>query len=421
MYWSDLNNKTIGIWGMGREGLSARAAIESHCSNSCISEISESDLSVLDKCDILIKSPGVSLYRPEIQNLIRRGIPVISGTNLFFANRPDNAKIIAVTGTKGKSTTSSLLAHTLKTLGQRVLLGGNIGRPLLDFVDEPADLIVAELSSYQCADFVGQPDIGILVNLYPEHLQWHGSHDRYYADKFNMIRQCHQKILNGSDPRTRDLAAGLSATWFNHATGFHLEQDGFYRGRDRLFGRSDLNLVGDHNAENACAVLTAVALLGFNPIDCQTAFRTFSALPHRLQTIGQKDGITYVDDSISTTPETAVAALKALYCGQKIVLIAGGLDRGQDYTVLLDCLAEHPDDLYLVTLPDTGTRLCAQAQNRHLRVSPTSDMPTAVDMARHLLPAGGIVILSPAAPSYNLYRNFEERGADFARWALSDP
>ena len=418
MYWSDLEHKAVAIWGMGREGLAARSALEKHCRDITIFEVSESDLSALNRCDVLIKSPGVSLYRPEIQNLIGRGIPVTSSTNLFFANRNPKACVIAVTGTKGKSTTSSLLAHTLTSLGKKVILGGNIGRPLLDFVDKSADFVVAELSSYQCADLKGRPDIGVLVNLYPEHLQWHGTHDQYYADKLNMIRQCRQIVLNATDARTTDLRKDIGAVRFNDPNGFHVENKGFYRGAIRLFDRANLNLIGDHNAENACAVLTVIERLGLDPVACRTAFETFCALPHRLQTIGTRDGITYVDDSISTTPETAVAALCALNRGQRITLIAGGLDRGQDYTVLLDYVARYPDTICLVTLPDTGERLSAGALARNLRVIQASDMASAVASAQKITPAGGMIVLSPAAPSYNQYRNFEERGADFKKRAL---
>ncbi len=417
MYWHSFNNQTIGIWGMGREGKAARAALDRHYPDATVIEIDESNVSDISRCNILIKSPGVSLYRPEIQEAVQKGIIVTSGTNLFFANKNPQTTVIAITGTKGKSTTSALLAHTLKHLGQSVRLGGNIGVPLLDLVDEPADYVVAELSSYQCADLAGKPDIGVLVNLYPEHVQWHGTHDKYYDDKWHMMRQAIRTVVNGTNPMAVAGAADLDAAFFNTPTDIHVKDNRFWNGTVPLFPTTTLPLPGLHNAENACAVLTVIQLLGLSLMHCAGAFQTFHALPHRLQTLGTKDGITYVDDSISTTPETAIAALKAIDKGQPITLIAGGLDRGQDYTELAAYLGNHKDRMRLVTLPDTGKRLADMTQPQGVETSLTSDMPTAVSVAQHMTPPGGTILLSPAAPSYNLYRNFEDRGDDFKRWS----
>ena len=233
-----------------------------------------------------------------------------------------------------------------------------------------------------------------------------------------MIEQSRQPVLNQKDDRTHTFATDLTATWFNDTAGIHLQDGTFYDGQTPLFAREMLPLIGEHNAENACAVLTVIKLLRFDLTACASAFQTFQALPHRLQTIGSQNDITYVDDSISTTPETAIAGLKALYHGQDITLIAGGLDRGQDFTELVHFMALHKEKMRLVTLPDTGKRLAAEASQHGIEVNPTSDMPTAVSVAQHITPNGGTILLSPAAPSYNLYPNFEARGDDFKRWAF---
>ncbi|MDY6407659.1 MAG: UDP-N-acetylmuramoyl-L-alanine--D-glutamate ligase [Pseudomonadota bacterium] len=411
MLWTNLENKTIGIWGMGREGLSVKTALLKHVPHAKIVEIGEDTTDKISGCDILFKSPGVSLYRSEIQKALQNGIWVSSGTNLFFANKSPKTRVIAVTGTKGKSTTSALLAHTLKKYKRTVLLGGNIGKPLIDFVDEAPDFVVAELSSYQCADLRGTPDIGILTNLFPEHLQWHQTHENYYRDKWHLIDRCHLVLLNYQDPRTQTFPAPKNTIWFNDPHHIHIKDDTFYDGQCPLLRTQRLPLIGHHNAENACAVLTALRALNF---DIKKAdFSDFKALPHRLQILGTKEGITYVDDSISTTPETAIAALKALPPQTPITLIAGGFDRGQDYRELAYFLSENKDLMRLVTLPDTGKRLADLAQTAGVQTSLTSDMPTAVNIAKHLTPTGGIILLSPAAPSYNLYKNFEARGLDF--------
>lgn len=414
MYWKNLNNKCIGIWGMGKEGQSAKAALLKHSTPKKIIEICEENVSDIMGCDVIIKSPGVSLYRNEIAKAKKHGVIITSGTNLFFANKNPNTKIIAVTGTKGKSTTSSLLAHTLKHLGTKTVLGGNIGLPLIDLVDISADYIVAELSSYQCADLIGKPDIGILVNLYPEHLPWHTSHDRYYQDKLNMLLQSKIKILNAKDDRT--FSYTNSDHRFEEAIYYNdtIHSDGmfFYNSSEKLFPCSSLNLTGEHNQKNACAVLTVIKELGFSLVGCEEAFKTFCALPHRLQIIKKHNGITFVDDSISTTPETALAALKAFENNTNISLIIGGENRGQDFSELITYIKNH-SHIHLITMPDTGKIAQETAKKFGVPFYPADTMQEAVQVAVTLSKPGGVVLLSPAAPSYNRYRNFEERGTDF--------
>ena len=385
MFWNSLKDKKIAIWGMGCEGQAIQKALIQHIPSAHLKEITEDNISSLFSCDILIKSPGISLYRPEIQRAKRLGIFVTSGTNIFMSNKNPTTKLIAITGTKGKSTTSSLMAHTLKTYGFSVCLGGNIGAPLINFVDEKVDFIVAELSSYQCADFTGTPDISILLNLYPEHLQWHKSHTRYYQDKYHMFRQGKWQLDNRHN-------------------NIHIDQDAFYDEQSFLFPIHCLNLRGVHNAQNACAVLATLKHLGLPLAKAQQAFQTFQALPHRLQIVGTDAGLTFVDDSISTTPETAICAMDS-FKGEKITLLVGGFERGQNYQELNQYLQQH--HILAIALPDTGDRIKTP---HHVQT-----MKEAVLLAKKITPLGGIVLLSPAAPSYNQYKNFEERGNAFAQ------
>ncbi|MGN1062865.1 MAG: UDP-N-acetylmuramoyl-L-alanine--D-glutamate ligase [Alphaproteobacteria bacterium] len=410
MLWQDLAHKTIGIWGMGLEGTAARRAVENHVPTARLIEISEENLTDLRHCQIVIKSPGISLYRPEIHKAKHNGVLFTSGTNLFFANKNPLQKVLAVTGTKGKSTTSALLAHTLNILGHKTTLGGNIGKPLLETLNTPAEYIVAELSSYQCADFTGTPDMAVLLNLYPEHLPWHTSHERYWADKLNMVSRARTIILNAADHRTQQLARFPNALYFNR--DIHVQNDYFYDREEPLFPVQSLHLNGLHNAQNACAVLTAVKSLGLPLKACEEAFQTFSPLPHRLQIIATVQGVTFVDDSISTTPETAMAALEAFARPACITLIVGGQDRGQDFTDFISYVAAHPN-VQLITLPDTGKRVATLARARSITTYESTTMASAVQTAKRITPAGGLVLLSPAAPSYNMFKNFEERGYAF--------
>jgi len=383
MLWQDLEHKRIAIWGMGREGLAVKQAIQRHVPSAEILEITEDNLDAIFKAQVLIKSPGVSLYRPEIIKAKELGIIVTSGTNLFMANKNPKTKVIAITGTKGKSTTSSLMAHTLKSYGFKVCLGGNIGVPLIDFVDEKADYVVAELSSYQCADFVGHPDVTVLLNLYPEHLQWHGSHEQYYSDKKHMWEQGKWQL----DNRENEIK---------------IENNCFVDANGQLFPISSLNLRGIHNAQNACAVLAVLKHLELDLGKAEQAFKTFEALAHRLQVVAEQNGITYVDDSISTTPETAICAMES-FKGRPITLLVGGFDRGQDYTELNRYIKEH--DVQAIALPTTGDRVETPYH--------VATIKEAVALANRITEKGGVVLLSPAAPSYNQYKNFEARGDDF--------
>ncbi len=385
MKWEELQNKKIALWGMGREGLSSKRALLKHVSNAQIFEVEEGNLNDLYAAQVVIKSPGVSLYRPEVQKLKKMGIKITSNTNLYMSNKNLNTKVICITGTKGKSTTSSLLAYTLKSMGKTTLLGGNIGKPLLDFVDESPEFLVDEISSYQCADFVGEPELGILVALYSAHLPWHGTLERYHADKMNMIHQAKKTI----DIRHLD---------------FYVKNGFFYQGDTCLFPLSSLPLYGAHNALNACVVLQAIKELGLNPSECEKAFKTFTPLPHRLQKVAEKEGVLYINDSIATLPEPVIAALDT-FKDRPITLIVGGWDGGYDYTELNKVIQDR--NILALALPDTGAKITTPFH--------VASMREAVQLAHEKTPTGGVVLMSPGAPSYNQYKNFEERGEDFIK------
>lgn len=387
MKWSEFECKKVGIWGMGREGQSAFNALKLHVPSADLIEINEENLKDLYNCQVVIKSPGVCLYRPEIEKAKSEGIIFTSGTNVYMSNKNPNTKVICITGTKGKSTTSSLLAHTLKSLNKSVCLGGNIGKPLLDFVDENTEFMVAETSSYQCADFIGKPELGIMVALYSAHLPWHGTLERYHADKMNMIHQAKKTI----DIR---------------ALSFSAQDNYFCEGDQKLFPLSSLPLFGEHNAKNACVVLQAIKELGLDSADCEKAFQTFTPLPHRLQKVAEKNGVLYINDSIATLPEPVIAALNT-FAGRPITLIVGGWDGGYDYTELDTVIQERK--VLALALPDTGAKITTPYH--------VANMKEAVKLAYEKTPAGGVVLMSPGAPSYNQYKNFEERGADFIRLA----
>ena len=414
MKFQNLANKNIVIWGMGKEGLAVQRVLNEKVKTAQISFVTEENLEALKNADVIVKSPGVSLYRPEIQEALKKGITVTSSTNLFLKNKSPSTTVIGVTGTKGKSTTASLLHHCLKTLGVQSMLGGNIGVPLIDLIDEEKSIIVAELSSYQTADLKGDIDIAILTNLYPEHLQWHNTHQTYYTDKLNMLQQAKVTFFNKLQERSVEVSKNFkNPSFYNDTNGIYFKNGYFYDKKIPLFKTIALNLRGEHNLENACAVLSCLKQLNLSLQKAQLALETFQGLKHRLEIIGTKDQITYVDDSISTTPETAIAAVKAFDQGQFITLIIGGTDRGQDYKELILFLKQFKKRILLITLPDTGERAFSLAQKHHITAIQASNMKEAIDFAKEKTQKPGTVLLSPAAPSYNLYKNFEERGNDF--------
>ncbi len=382
MLWKDLANKKIGLWGMGKEGQATQQMLLKHVPSAHITCISEENVSDIFTSDIVVKSPGVCLYRPEIQTAQKRGIQFTSGTNLFMSNKNPKTKVVCVTGTKGKSTTCSLLAHTLKGYSCHVGLGGNIGLPLISLVDQNLDIVVAETSSYQCADFVGTPDIGVMMALYSAHLPWHGTLEKYHADKRHMLQQAKTIVELTTNPITI--------------------QGGYFCDQKPLFSVESLPLFGEHNQKNACVVLRVLQILGFDPQLAQKSFESFVPLKHRLQPCGSVNQVLYINDSIATLPEPVMAALDTFRM-RPITLIVGGWDGGYDYTRLNQMIQDR--NILAIALPDTGNQITTA---HHV-----PNMQRAVLLAHQLTPVGGVVLMSPGAPSYNQYNNFEERGEDF--------
>ncbi len=417
----------MAIWGLGREGraviqfLRARypelpllllddvesARPPQEFDNICCAFGEDAIHRALGQIDVLIKSPGISLYRPEIETARRNGVEITSLLNLWFAEEV-GIKTICITGTKGKSTTVSLIAHILGRLGRNVALAGNIGVPVTA-VDPSVDFAVIEVSSYQAADFDGTCDIAVLTSLFPEHLDWHLSLDAYHRDKLNLLRHSRCAVVN----RNSAPAANLARYFFNHPGAFHYRGTAIFDRDVRIGDVENPYLARPHNLSNVCAALTVTKVLGFDPRTALAAIREFRALPHRQQEIGEIAGVLYVDDSISTAPESTLAALE-VYAGRDITLIAGGYDRGIDYGKLTAKLTGGAARA-VVCLGISGERIYAM-----LRAAPDApemalvrSMEAAVAWARQKTAKGGVVLLSPAAPSYGDYHDFAERGRDF--------
>ena len=276
-----------------------------------------------------------------------------------------------------------------------------------------------EVSSYQAANLAYDFDAAIVLNLFPEHFDWHRSHERYYKDKLNILNHsslCYGNFLDKTLPLYLE---GRAVRFFNAPEGIHLQDGWFMKETEKLFPSDGAKLKGEHNLSNMCAVLSLLDGLGLDIKDkrCEEALKSFESLPHRLQTVYEtQDGhLKFVDDSISTIPQTAVMALKA-FAGLPRLLIAGGLDRRQDFAPLVAYLKEN--DVKLVALPDTGIRLYEQAVKAGVTSERADTMEQAVSLSCKLLPKG-VILLSPASPSYNMYKDFQARGEDFKKCILS--
>lgn len=407
------DRKHIAIWGYGKEGQSVHAYIKRHHPDIKVTAYSNqtelfADTEAEDlietgikghKFDLVIKSPGVSLYHPFVTLAKQAGIPVSSATNLWFELYP-NAKTIICSGTKGKSTTASLLYHLLKEIGYDTVLAGNIGVPLLDQV--PAkDFTIIELSSYQLADLNAKPALFILTNLFKEHVPWHGSEDQYYQDKL-------QPLLTHPDiPCVINQNNETLMRYSNKATSRILAD------RKRF---TDLvlpsTLRGQHNHDNIACTLTAIEYLTNDYGRALQHLLTYRGLRHRLEEIGTWEGRLLVNDSIATIPEATAAALD-VYKDKTIILIMGGQDRGQDYTQLAKSLS--PNQVkHVFLLPDNGWDISKALDHYNGSISYTH-CDTLEDIRANVQDIEAeIILLSPGAPSYGHFKNFEERGEMFA-------
>ena len=436
----EFQGSKVGILGAGREGRASHDWLRRQQPRLEITLLDESgvdpdfaaalhppsraivaplDARRLCSFDILIRSPGVSLYRPELQAARAAGVRITTPSNLWFAAHA-SAKTICITGTKGKSTTSALLAHMLQACGLKTRLAGNIGFPLLACDDEAVDWWVIEMSSYQIADLQANPDIAAFLNLSPEHLDWHGGYEAYRNDKLRLaeLAQKGRRVVNHLDAGLAGYFSGSPrVVWFNHPDSVHVKNRQLMHRDLKLPAVMPPGLPGSHNLSNAAAALCIVDAAGAALDDAARSISSFEALPHRLQCLGEQNGITYINDSIASTPVATVAALEALH-GKSIVLIVGGKDRGLDWSVHADAFGKWPPEA-LVGMPDNGPKIEVQLKVGGFKAAggfhQVADLAAAVRKAESLAEPGGIVLLSPGAPSFPHFADFRERGYAFSR------
>ena len=416
------------LYGAGREALSTRAFLKARqpdlkvfvtvdSGDADIPEteaIAPADLPAAIRAHrfgLIVKSPGVSRYKDVFDIARDAGIPTSSNLNLWGAAYRHGRTVIAITGTKGKSTTATLVHLMLTRSGVDAGLAGNVGLAPLEIADKHA-VVIFELSSYQTADMNFLPDIAAVTNLYPEHVDWHGSVERYYKDKLHLIdREGGFPVALGATARGNALVAMAVR---DHRRLIRDLTDDERAVVDQAVATSRLK--GAHNLDNAHLAAQIALAAGGTLEGITRGIAAFVPLPHRLEE--HRFGSTlFVNDSISTTPEATKAALAA-YRGHRLALIGGGHEREQDYAELASLLVGY-GVATLACLPVTGQRLAdaARAAAPRITVFEAPDLEAAMQALYQHRGQFDAVILSPGAPSYNQFKNFEERGRRFVALA----
>jgi UDP-N-acetylmuramoylalanine--D-glutamate ligase len=338
------------------------------------------------------------------------------------------SRMIAVTGSKGKSTTSALIAHLLSAHGLSVSWGGNMGIPLWDV--EPADWVVAEVSSYQCSALTSSPRIAVVTSLFEEHLDWHGSAEQYFADKLRLVAGGPEKtIIGGQSPTLVDQLErnypGLDCVTVGQDGDWAIaEREGMWsvtRGGHHVIACSRLPVTGHHNWWNVAIALEAAASVVEMSLETVVeALVSFRPLPHRLEPIDDPSGVVFINDSLATNPQASAMALQA-FRDRRVIVLLGGADRGVDKAPLRQEIIAHPPAVVL-GLPASGPDLleqigawCGEAGISAPKCVPVSGMVEAVTLARKLAQPGDVVVMSPGAPSFGHYRDYEHRAEDFRR------
>jgi UDP-N-acetylmuramoylalanine--D-glutamate ligase len=405
MKFNQLKNKKILILGAGLEGKATEKVLRKLFAHQTIDltdkKIDKNYLKKIDQYDIIIKSPGIPPH------LIDRSYT--TPTNLFFANVKN--KIIGITGTKGKSTTASLIYHILQKANIKSRLLGNIGKPAIEIFLDKVDLneiFVVELSSYQLVDINYSPWISVITSLFPDHLDYHQTLENYYLAKKRIILSCNKNSYFIFHPKYK-----IINQWIKEFEGI------VEKPPNKLpFTVNNQRLIGQHNIDNIKLAYTVGKILKIDDATINEAINSFSPLPHRLEFVGRFKQIDFYDDAISTTPQSTLAAIEALKNIGSLFL--GGLDRGYDFEPLVDKIIEKKIPV-LIFFPDSGEEICQilmrkKPKDYRPKTFKTSSMNEAVKFAYRYTPKNTIALLSTASPSYSLWKNFEEKGNLFKKF-----
>jgi UDP-N-acetylmuramoylalanine--D-glutamate ligase len=423
----DLAGAAVGIWGFGKEGQSlARTAAAAGAVR--IDAVDDAGRGTLDApsdianltlwrgaehlarladCDVVFLSPGIPWHQPFFAELRDAGTRLSSAADWYL--RRYAAQTVGVTGTKGKSTTASFLSHLLCRLGADAVVAGNIGTPLSDLDPAPDAVVVAELSSQQCALVTASPRISVVTNLFEDHLDWHGDIDAYHRAKANIFA-CGGEVL----VTTPQVLTVLDRLGVPLPPVLRIVD-----ASDVAPPKSDYVMAYEHNVVNGALAAVAAAEVIGRPVtedEFLGAVTTFEALPHRLQVVRRTPGVRWIDDTLATTGESVVAALRSTRPDDRVALIVGGMDRQLDYEQIDDYLLTGARDVHLIQGPTNGTEIGRRFAAAHPEaVHPVDSLQAAVRTAA-AVPGVTAVLLSPGAASYDLYANYVAKAAAFCEF-----
>ncbi len=443
-YLSGLKGKRVAVCGIGRNNLPVirqllgYGAVVTACDRrtredlgevaeeltaaGVTLQLGEDYLARLD-AELVLRTPGMKPYLPEFEAARQRGITVTSEMELFFDLCP--APIYAVTGSDGKTTTTTVIAGLLAKAGKKVFLGGNIGRPLLPLVEEITadDVAVVELSSFQLTRMHKKPAVAVVTNIAPNHLDWHTDMAEYVEAKHNLIGSqtpAERTVLNADNAYTADFAVDAPGTVWQFSRQGEPERGAYLRDGvlcvadghavTPILPAADIRIPGVHNVENYLAAFAAVWGT-VSPADMAAYAREFSGVPHRCELVRTVDGVRYYNDSIGSSPSRTIAGLKAF--DRRVILIAGGYDKHIPYAPLGEVMPQTTKCAILLGTTADKIEAAVKTVDPAFPVIRVADLPAAVAAARATAAVGDIVFFSPASASFDMYKNFEERGEHF--------
>ena len=392
------------------------------------SQLGTGYLDNLDRFDLIVRTVGMH-PRKIIERNPTAETKITTAVNIFFEEC--KTPIIGVTGTKGKGTTSTLIHRILEAAGKKSVLAGNIGRPMLDVLEEAksADFVVLELSSFQLYDLKYSPYTAVCLMVVPEHLNWHEDFEDYKRSKANLFRYQSTEtvaVYNALSDTSRDIAAASpSAHKLTYAVApagqeapplctVYVKDDAIFYHQQVVMGINEVALIGRHNLENVCAAIAATwHIAGGNGEVIRSAVSGFTGLEFRLQFIRELNGVKYYNDSFSTTPETAIAALKSFQ--QHKIAILGGSDKGIPFDELADEVVKNRVK-HVLAIGDVGRNIATLLQNRgftNITTEGLDNMSSIVNRARELAEPGDVVLLSTGAASFGLFKDYKDRGCQF--------
>jgi UDP-N-acetylmuramoylalanine--D-glutamate ligase len=418
--FSDLSGRKVAIWGHGTEG----TAVAERCRELGVDFVvalpdeREADAAVLRGADVVVKSPGVPVTAPLYRELAAAGTTFTSLTDLWLSDHASTT--IGVTGSKGKSTTASAIGHVLAASGRPADVLGNIGRHVLERSSDDR-VTVLEVSSYQAQSISVSPRVAVVTSLFPEHVPWHGSVERYYADKLRIVELAPEHVVvPGDDDRVLALVGErLDPATQLHVTGpgtVHVDDQGdvVWAGVGAV-PAAELQVRGAHNARNLALALLAADVWSPEPGQWEAmlaALASFAALEHRMEPIPSTDGRTWIDDGLATAPEAVIAALTA-WESDDVALIFGGADRGLDLAPLAEHLATRERPVELLLIGPAGARFAEEygAALAPHRGQAFGSLVDAVRWATSDENPAAVVLLSPGAPSFDEFADYRERSA----------